>query len=132
MAILGVLGKIFSSGVMGSVERIASEWIETDMETAEAKALFIKTLDPNGQMRRELSRFACVAYGYYLVITSILVLVTAFGPAPVPLEAGVPITTQAEIAAGLMTELFLPITTAWATIVGASFGVNGMNSAKGR
>ena len=61
---LGVLGKIFGSGVMGNVERIASEWIETDMEKAEAQTLLIKTLDPNGIMRRELSRFACVAYGY--------------------------------------------------------------------
>lgn len=128
---LGILGKIFGSGVMGNVERIASEWIETDMEKAEAQTLMLKTLDPNGQMRRELSRFACVAYGYYLIVTSILVLVTAFGPAP-DVVNGESLRTQSEIAAGMMTELFLPITTAWATIVGASFGVNAVNSNKGQ
>jgi hypothetical protein len=34
-------------------------------------------------------------------------------------------------AAGMMTDLFLPITTAWGTIVGASFGVNAANTMKG-
>jgi hypothetical protein len=126
---LGFLGKIFSSGVMGTVEAIATEWIQTDTEKAEAKALMVKTLDPNGIMRRELSRFSCVAYGYYLLVTSILVLVTAFGPEPVVVD-GASLATQAEIAAGMMTELFLPITGAWATIVGASFGVNAVNSNK--
>jgi len=31
-----------------------------------------------------------------------------------------------------MTDLFSEITTAWSLIVAASFGVNGMNSYKGR
>ena len=128
---LGVLGKIFGSGVMGNVERIASEWIETDMEKAEAQTLLIKTLDPNGIMRRELSRFACVAYGYYLLVTSILVFVTAFGPEPEIVD-GESLRTQAQVAAAMMTELFLPITTAWGGIVGASFGVNAVNSSKGQ
>ena len=118
---LGVISKIFSSGVMGTVEKIATEFIETDQEKAEARALFVKTLDPNGIMRRELSRFACFAYGYYLVVTSVLVMVSAF---EVSLNAGT--------AATLMTDLFLPITGAWTTIVGASFGVNAVNATKGR
>lgn len=41
-------------------------------------------------------------------------------------------TAGAETAAGMMQDLFLPITTAWGGIVGASFGVNGVNSFKGR
>ena len=41
---------IFTGGIVKSVENLASEWIETDMETAEAKALMVKTLDPNGKM----------------------------------------------------------------------------------
>jgi hypothetical protein len=127
---LAAIGKLLSGGVMGTVEKIATEWIETDMEKAEAQTLLIKTLDPNGIMRRELSRFACVAYGYYLFITSILVMVTAFGPAPVVVD-GESLRTQAQIAAGMMTDLFLPITGAWATIVGASFGVNAVNTTKG-
>jgi len=120
----GILGKVFSgSGVVGSIERIASEFIETDMESAEAKSLMIKTLDPNGLMRRNLSQFACWAYGFYLVVTSVLVLVHAFGIG----EAA-----QSKEAIDAMTELFLPITASWGAIVSASFGVNATNSIKGK
>jgi len=38
----------------------------------------------------------------------------------------------AKIAATKMTDLFLPITTSWAAIVSASFGVNVTNSIKGK
>jgi len=114
---------IFSSDVIGTVERLASEAIETDMETAEAKALWIKTLDPNGIMRRQISQFACKAYGFYLVSTTILIFMHSFG-------VGDP--TQSKQAIDAMTELFLPITTAWGGIVGASFGVNTMNAHKGK
>lgn len=120
---LGFLGKLFSSGVIGSVERVASEFIETEKETAEAKALFIKTLDPNGAMRRDLSRFACVAYGFFLAVTSILVMVHAFD---------IGNSEQSKEAIEAMTDLFLPITSAWGAIVGASFGVNGLNAHKGK
>ena len=118
---IGFISKLFGSGIVGSVERIASEFIETDMESAEAKALMVKTLDPNGMMRRELSRFACVAYGFYLVATTVLVFVHAF-------NIGNPVESKQAIDA--MTELFLPITGAWGGIVGASFGVNGLNAVK--
>lgn len=115
------LTKIFSSGIVGSIERIASEAIETEKETAEARALFIKTLDPNGMMRRELSRFACIAYGFYLAATTVLICLHSFA-------LGDPVQSKEAIEA--MTGLFLPITTAWGTIVGASFGVNGLNTMK--
>ena len=107
---------------MTAIENIAMEAIDTDKESAEAKSLFIKTLDPNGNMRRELSRFACIAYGYYLLVTSVFVFMVAFklGDAE-----------GAKIAAGMMADLFLPITGSWAAIVSASFGVNGVNSYKG-
>lgn len=114
---------LFSSGVVGAVERIASEAIETDLESAEAKALWIKTLDPNGLMRRELSSFACKAYAFYLLIASILVLGHSFGFTN---------PDQSSEAIAAMTELFLPITTAWGTIVTASFGVNTANVFKGK
>ena len=119
---MGILGKLFGSGIIGSIERLASEVIETDKETAEAKALFVKTLDPNGIMRRELSRFACIAYGFYLIVTSVLVLSHAF-------DLGEAANSKEAIEA--MTALFLPITTAWGTIVAASFGVNATNTLKG-
>jgi hypothetical protein len=120
---IGFLSSLFGSGVVGSIERIASEAITTDMESAEAKALWIKTLDPNGAMRRQLSQFACKAYGFYLLVTSVLVLAHAFG-------LGNPAESKEAIEA--MTSLFLPITTAWGTIVTASFGVNATNSVKGK
>jgi hypothetical protein len=37
----------------------------------------------------------------------------------------------AKEAATMMTDLFLPITTSWAAIVSASFGVNATNTIKG-
>jgi hypothetical protein len=115
------LSKLFGSGIVGSIERIASEAIETDKESAEAKALFIKTLDPNGQMRRDLSRFACLSYGFYLVSTTILIMFHSFGVGD---------TEQSKTAIEAMTGLFMPITTAWGTIVTASFGVNATNTIK--
>ena len=118
---LGFLKGIFTSSVMGSVERIASELIETDKESAEAKALFIKTLDPNGLMRRQLSTFASQAYGFYLGATVILIFMHSF-------QVGDPVQSKEAIEA--MTDLFLPITTAWGGIVSASFGVNASNNWK--
>lgn len=115
--------KLFGSGIVGSIERIASEAIETDMESAEAKSLFIKTLDPNGKMRRDLSKFACTAYGFYLVIASALIVMHSFGIGD---------ATQSKEAMDAIKDLFVPITTAWGTIVTASFGVNGVNSHKGK
>jgi hypothetical protein len=120
--VLSILSSIFSGGALSSIERLASELIETDQETAEAKALFIKTLDPNGIMRRHLSIFASRAYGFYLFATVVLVFMHSFG-------VGDPAHSKEAIPA--MTELFLPITTAWGGIVAASFGVNATNTIKG-
>ena len=127
----GLTSLLGGSDIVGSIERIASEAIETDMETAEAKSLFVKTLDPNGMMRRELSRFACKAYGFYLVTTVILIFIHAYGGNTEAAD-GMVIVSQTKEAIDAMTELFLPITTAWGGIVGASFGVNGLNAHKGK
>lgn len=113
---------IFTGGLTKSIENIASEWIETDLEKAEAQTLMLKTLDPNGKMRRDLSQFACIAYGFYLVSMVFLSFMVAFNIGD---------ANGATIAAELMQDLFLPITSAWGAIVGASFGVNGVNSFKG-
>lgn len=127
---MSFFANLLGGGIVKSVENIASEWIETDMEQAEAgkvdaeaKALMVKTLDPNGKMRRDLSRFACIAYAFYLVAMVFLSFMVAFGWGDV---AG------AESAAGMMMDLFLPITAAWSAIVGASFGVNATNSIKSK
>jgi len=119
---ISFLTALFSGGATKAITDIATEYIQTDKESAEAKSLLVKVLDPNGIMRRELSRFASVAYGYYLIVTSILIFMVAFklGDAE-----------GAKLAAGMMTELFLPITGSWAAIVSASFGVNYSNVKKG-
>ena len=52
--------KWLTGGITKSIENIATEWIETDQEKAEAQAVMIKALDPNGKMRRDLSKFACM------------------------------------------------------------------------
>ena len=119
---LGFLTSIFTGGGVSAIENIASEFIETDMESAEAKSLMIKTLDPNGKMRRDLSQFACRAYGFYLVATTILIFMHSFGVGDV---------TQSKAAIDAMTGLFTPITASWGAIVTASFGVNGLNAHKG-
>jgi len=46
----------FTGGAFKSIENIASEWIQTDLESAEADSLKIKALDPNGKMRRDQSK----------------------------------------------------------------------------
>ena len=120
---MGIFSSLLSGGVVKSVERIASEFIETDMESAEAKSLFVKTLDPNGMMRRDLSRFACWAYGFYLIAMVGLGFMQAFAIGD---------SVGAAKATEMMAGLFLPITTSWAAIVSASFGVNATNSMKGR
>lgn len=120
---MGFLGSLLSGGLVGSIERLGSEWIETNQEKAEAQALMVKTLDPNGKMRRDLSKFACAAYGFYLIAMVTLSFMVAFNVGD---------TEGATTAATMMQDLFLPITTAWGGIVGASFGVNGVNSFKGR
>jgi len=113
----------FTGGAIKSIENIATEWIDTDKESAEAKAVMVKAIDPNGKMRRDLSIFSSAMYGFYLVFTIFFIFMVAFGLGDVE---------GAEVASEMMTELFFPITTAWASIVGASFGVNGINSFKGK
>lgn len=117
------IANIFTGGAVTAISDIATEWIDTDKESAEAKSIFVKTLDPNGNMRRQLSTFASTAYGFYLVNTTVLLYMVAF-------QIGDAV--GAEKAAEMMTELFLPITTSWAAIVSASFGVNYANVQKGK
>jgi len=119
----GILSGLFKdSGAITSLEKVALEWIDTDKESAEAKTLMVKALDKNGKMRRELSTFASRAYGFYLFNTTILLYLVAFNVGDVD---------GAKEASKMMADLFLPITTSWAAIVSASFGVNATNSIKG-
>jgi len=113
--------------VVSSVERVASELIETDKESAEAKAVILKATDPNGIMRREISRKVLSLYSLYIVIMIILLTLEFlnFVPAGTSIE-------QMEKATSKLVELFNPITTMVGVIVGASFGVNWQNTRLGK
>ncbi len=117
----GIIKNLFGGGnALKSVENIAKEWIETDMEQAEAKALMIKTLDPNGLMRRDIGKRVTDLYTLYLITALVLIGLEALG------LDGVGITN----ASTSIKELFAPITALFGAITTASFGVNGMNSYK--
>ena len=119
---MGILTGLFGSGAIQSIENIATEWIETDKESAEAKSLFVKTLDPNGNMRKQISEDVTQMYKIYILLTMVLVLAQSFG-----IGDG----ENIKLAVGNLTDLFLPITGMFSSIVLASFGVNGMNAHKG-
>lgn len=123
----GVIKSLFSgSGAVKSIENIASEWIETDLESAQAKVLMVKTFDPNGMMRRNLSNRVTNLYTLYIVVTLILLICESFGVGP---------ALDGQLAVSLATEkvaqLFVPITTLFGVIVSASFGVNYANTKQG-
>tara|TARA_R110001599_G_scaffold158718_2_gene345492 strand:- start:265 stop:639 length:375 start_codon:yes stop_codon:yes gene_type:complete len=119
MGIIAALKAIFTgSGAVKSIENIASEWITTDMESAEAKVLMVKALDPNGLMRRDLSNRVATLYSIYLITALILLTLEFFGFGnSLAIEE---VTTK-------LTDLFLPISTLFGLIVSASFGVNYAN-----
>lgn len=114
-----IKGILSGSGVMKSVENIASEWITTDMESAEAKALMVKTLDPNGLMRRDLSKRVAMLYTVYLFTSLLLLAFEFFGYGDAAATA---------LVTSKLGELFLPITGLFGAIVSASFGVNYANT----
>jgi len=113
---------LLTGGVTKSIETIATEWINTDMEKAEAKSLFIKTLDPMGKMRRDISNKVSTAYMMYLAVTAFLILLQAF-------EVGNP--EQMKLALDNLTNHFVGITAMFSAIVSASFGVSVSNVMKG-
>jgi hypothetical protein len=119
MSIWSGVKSIFTGGAIKSIENIASEWIETDLESAEAKVLMVKTLDPNGKMRRDLSNRVTALYTLYIVTALILLICESFGLGDV---------NQIAVATTKVTELFFPITTLFGVIVSASFGVNYANT----
>ena len=123
MSVFSKLASIFTGGAIKSIENIASEWIETDMESAEAKVLMVKTLDPNGKMRRDLSNRVTDLYTLYILVTLSLLILESFGIGD---QLGIAIAT------GKVTDLFAPITTLFGVIVSASFGVNYVNTKSGK
>ena len=126
---------IFSGGgIVKSIENIATEWIETDMETAEAKAVMVKALDPNGKMRRDISKTVSQMYKFYLISTAVMIFIELI----YVMVVGDSLTKDNHVLVALsnatskMTELFIPITTLFGVIVSASFGVNYINTKSGQ
>tara|TARA_Y100000310_G_C20486974_1_gene717337 strand:- start:161 stop:535 length:375 start_codon:yes stop_codon:yes gene_type:complete len=118
-----IKGMFTATDTIKSIENVAMEWIETDKEAAEAKTLLLKTLDPNGQMRRELSRKISALYIYYVLVTSTLYLVVMFDIG----DTGKP----ALAAAQGLGNLFEPISLLFGVVVTTSFGVSYANVKKG-
>ena len=132
---LNFLGTLFSGKAIGAIGDITKEIIDTPLEKAQAQVVKLKAIDPNGNMRLAVNKFTCQMYGFYLVTTVIMILMSVWGvggdlcSGPADAQECV---SRADVAAGRMTELFTPITASWATIVTGSFGVNTMNSYKGK
>jgi hypothetical protein len=125
------LAGIFGSGTLRTVEKIASEVIETEKESAEAKAVMVKTLDPNGLMRRDISKLVGTCYAVYLVVALALISTEFFYVMANDVVAQAKMT-QLDKTTDKVKELFLPITTLFGAIVTASFGVNAMNTHKNK
>lgn len=124
---LKTIANFLTGGGMSSIENIASEWIETSKEEAEAKSIMIKTLDPNGLMRREISRKILFLYTLYMFLMCFLLGVEFFNFVP----EGTSIE-QMGAATSKLVELFLPVTGMVTGIVGASFGINYTNTKQGK
>ncbi len=120
----------FGGQTMSAIENIATEWIQTDLESAEAKAVKIKALDPNGKMRRDQSKNVGNMYRFYLIATASMVLIELIycmvsGDNLVKSDY---VLVALSNATAKMTDLFGPITTLYGVIVTASFGVNYANT----
>lgn len=134
MSLFAKVASFFTGGVVKSIESVALEWIDTDLESAEANALKIKTLDPNGKMRRDQSNNVGGMYKFYLISTAIMILIELI----YCMVMGESLTKDNYVLVALsnatdkMTELFIPITTLYGAIVTASFGVNYANTKAGK
>jgi len=124
------IASFFTGGVVKSIENIALEFIDTDKESAEAKALMVRTLDPNGKMRRDQSKNVGGMYKFYLISTALMILIELV----YCMYMGETLTKDNYVLVALsnatdkMTELFFPITTLYGVILTASFGVNYANT----
>lgn len=108
-----------TGGGFKAVETVAKEWIDTKKETAEADALMIKTLDPNGLMRRGISEKVSTLYVFYVLIMVLMIFMEFMGWGD---------KAAAAAASEKLVSLFVPVTTMFTMIVSASFGVNYANT----
>ena len=135
MSLFAGIKAIFTgSGAVKSIENIALEWIETDLESAEAQVLKVKALDPNGKMRRDQSNNVGQMYKFYLISTALMLFIELVYSVYMgdTLTKDNYILVALNVTTSKMTDLFLPITTLYGLIVSASFGVNYANTNKGK
>ena len=118
---MGLLSNLFGGGITKSIENVALEYIQTDVEKEEAKTVMLKALDPNGAMRRNLSVAVTRLYVGYMCLITLLILMSSFGRGE---EANI------YNAIDSVTDLFLPLTSMFSLILSASFGVNMLNTHK--
>ena len=113
--------KWLSGIVTEPVVNLVGDLIETDEEKAHARSLYLKSIDPNGRMRREISRSILRLYSVYILLTlGLIISQSIFG------------TDKIVMAIESLKELFMPITGFAGTIISASFGVNAGNVFKGK
>jgi len=112
---------LVTGGLFSSIANVTTELIDTPLEKAQAQVIKLKAIDPNGKMRREITSGTMHLYKLYVYVMLVLLLSQSF-------NIGDP--AQIMEAVNSMKDLFLPITTAFGTIMTASFGVNGVNSYK--
>lgn len=130
----GAIKSIFSgSGAIDSLEKVALEMIDTDKESAEAKAVMIKSLDPNGKMRKQISKDVFMLYKTY--VFALIALITleffGFGVEYIQVLPDGSYLSPVSVATDKLKSLFEPLTMAVGLIIGASFGVNYANVKKG-
>jgi len=116
------LKDLLTGGLFSSIAGITKELIDTPLELAQAQAIKLKAIDPNGKMRREITSGTMHLYKIYVYVMLALLLSQSFNVGD---------AKQIQEAIASMVDLFLPITTAFGTIMTATFGVNGINSYKG-
>lgn len=115
------LKDLLTGGLFSSIEGITKELIDTPLEKAQAQAIKLKAIDPNGKMRREISSGTMHLYKVYVYVMLVLLLSQSF-------EIGS--AEQITKAISSMVDLFLPITAAFGTIMTATFGINASNNYK--
>lgn len=122
-----MFGLFGGKSIVKSISDVAMEWIDTDKESAEAKAVMVKALDPNGKMRKQISKDVTQMYKVYLYITLFLLVIAFFSSIFNIGDKSQTLELIKEVGS-----LFLPITGLFGAIVTASFGVNAMNTHKGK
>ena len=125
-----LLKNLFGMGTADTFKALTGlvdETFTSKEEKAEIKIQLLKAVDPNGQMRRQISGIVGVTWLFYNIALFVLVLCEAFALSPEVMHNG-QMTLAVSIAVQRIADLYLPVTTLFGSIVGVSFGVNGINA----